>query len=306
MEPIKRLSDLPLFLQEGGLSATMAVAWAQDPHTIEAVVQAARAGIARIRLLGNPQTIATLLEEHQAGDLPGLEILDAPDAQTAIARAVAMVRSGEAQVLMKGLVNTDDFLRHVLAREGGLMKPKSTLTYACAMDIPSHPKLFLISDPAVLPFPSLEQKLEMLGHLVGLAHDLGIEEPRVAIVAASEKVSGALPSTMDAATLCTWARRGRWPGAIVDGPLDIFAALTPDGAEIKGIQTPIHGDADALLFPSLDSCNTFYKGLLALTGGHLAGLLQGTTHPVVVMSRSEDPLSKFYCIALAVLQANRS
>ncbi|HRS54653.1 MAG TPA: phosphate acyltransferase, partial [Bacteroidales bacterium] len=165
-------------------------------------------------------------------------------------------------------------------------------------------KLLFISDTAVIPFPNIEQKKAMINYAVNMAKRFGINRPKVALISASEKVSSDVPNTVDYAILCKMVDRGQITDCIIDGPLDVFLACDPKSLEIKGVDTPVKGDADVLIFPTLEACNAFYKGLMLFAKGELAGLIQGTIKPVVVMSRSESALSKYYCIALSCLMAD--
>ena len=171
---------------------------------------------------------------------------------------------------------------------------------------PNYKKLLFITDPAVLPFPTLEQKVAMANYAIEMAQKLGVAQPKVALVGASEKVSSHFPNSLEYQTMCEMAKRGEIKNCIMDGPLDVFLACDPESVKIKGIESPVGGDADILLFPSLEACNPFYKGLMLFGKGELAGLIQGTTHPVVVMSRSESFKSKYYCLALACLMAENN
>jgi phosphotransacetylase len=204
---------------------------------------------------------------------------------------------------MKGLVGTDKFLKAVMDKNDGLMLPGAVLSYVGALDIPSYHKLLFITDPAVIPFPSLDQKTAMAHYAIEMAARFGIEQPRLALIGASEKMSPHFESSFEYATMCKMAQRGEFNNCIMDGPLDVFLACDKNSIEIKGVKTPVDGNADILLFPSLESSNPFYKGLVLFAGAEIAGLIRGTVKPVVVMSRSESEKSKYYCIALACLMS---
>jgi len=207
---------------------------------------------------------------------------------------------------MKGLVGTDKFLRAVMDKEKGLLPPKAVMSYVCAVEVPAYHKLLFITDTAVIPFPDLDQKVAMAGYAIAMANRFGIKKPKIALVGASEKVSSHFPNTIDYSVMCKMAERGQISPCVMDGPVDLFLACDPSSVKIKGVPTPVAGDADILLFPSLEACNPFYKGLMLFGRGELAGLICGTTKPVVVMSRSESELSKYYCVALACLMASRN
>lgn len=280
----------------------LAVTWAQDENTLGAVEKAVRENMIEAFLFGDRQKIEAVLAK--LGLDTGLFVIKHIDNEKEAAlESVRMVKTGEADILMKGLVGTDKFLKAVLDKEKGLMKPGAVLSYVCAVDVPDYHKLLFITDTAVLPFPDLDQKVAMAEYAIGMAARFGISKPKVALIGATEKVSRHFQNSVDYAIMCKMAERGQISACIMDGPLDIFLACDRKSAEIKGVDTPVGGDADILLFPSLEACNPFYKGLMLFGKGELAGMLMGTEAPVVLMSRSESEKSKFYCIALSCLMA---
>lgn len=286
-----------------GKKQRIAVAWAQDPNTVGSLHRAVIEGFAEAIMIGNPDAILATCDE--LGLDSGLfTIVAAADEKVAAEMAVAMTRSGEADVVMKGLVGTDKFLRAVLDKEKGLLPPGAVMSYVCAVEVPAYHKLLFVTDTAVLPFPGLDQKVAMARYAVGMARSFGIRKPRVALIGASEKVNERFPNTLDYAEMTRMAENGDFGDCIMDGPLDLFLACDPASVKIKGVDTPVAGDADILLFPSLEACNPFYKGLMLFAGGELAGMICGTSKPVVLMSRSESELSKYYCVALSCLMAS--
>jgi phosphate butyryltransferase len=285
-----------------GRKHRIAVAWAQDPNTIHAVSEAVRAGFAEAFLIGNPDEIGKTCKSSGI-DSSLFTIIGSENGQSASVRAVAMVRSGEADIIMKGLVGTDVFLKAVMDRQTGIMLPDAVLTYVGALEIPAYHKLLFITDPAVIPFPDLRQKTSMIRYAVEMTEKFGIADPKIALIGASEKMSRHFPSNADDAELVQMAARGELGACVVDGPVDLFLACDPESLKIKGVDTPLEGDSDVLLFPSLEASNPFYKGLMLFAGGEIAGLIRGTSKPVVLMSRNESEKSKFYCIALACLLA---
>ncbi len=299
---IKNLDELADHVIGSGRKTRIAVAVAEDTNTLSSIIRAVSEGFVHAILIGSRQRILDLCAQEELN--PKLvEILDLPEELNATQTAVEMVREGSADVLMKGLVGTDKFLKAVLDKQKGLLPLKAVMSYVCALQLPRYHKLLFISDTAVLPNPDLEQKIAMVNYSVAMARRFGIDKPRVALITATEKVSTAMPNTLDYALICKMAERGQIKNCIIDGPLDIFLACDPTAGEVKGVQTPIAGDADILIFPNLESANSFYKGLMLFAGAGLAGLIQGTSKPVVVMSRSESAASKYYCIALACLMA---
>jgi phosphate butyryltransferase len=188
-------------------------------------------------------------------------------------------------------------------KEKGIMIPNAVLSYVGVMEIPSYHKLLIITDPAVIPFPDLDQKIAMARYAIEMAEKFQVENPKIALIGASEKMNSSFNNSVDYAIMCKMAERGQIKNCIMDGPLDLFLACDKESIKIKGVETPVNGDADILLFPSLESCNPFYKGLMLFAKGELAGLLRGTEKPAIVMSRSESEKSKYFCIVLSCLMA---
>jgi len=303
MEQIKSLEQMTAHVRQKAEVKRIAVACGEDHNTIDALYKAATEGFARPILTGDSEKIISLINK-KVYDVSLFEIVHFSDESTATKACVKMVREGQADVLMKGLVGTDKFLKAVLDKQLGLLPPKAVLSYVCAIELPAYHKLLFVCDTAVIPFPDLEQKKAMINYSVAMARRFGINKPKVALISAVEKISESIPNTIDYAVLCKMADRGQIHDCIIDGPLDVFLACDPLSSEIKGVNTSVGGDADVLIFPTLESCNSFYKALMLFAGGELAGLIQGTTHPVVVMSRSESALSKYYCVALSCLMAD--
>lgn len=280
----------------------IAVAWAQDSNTIGAVSKAVSDGFIEAIMIGIPDEIERLCRENGINQNL-FRIVESKNEINASREAVTLARSGAADIIMKGLVGTDKFLKAVMDKENGLMLPNAVLSYVGAIEVPAYHKLLFITDPAVIPFPDLDQKVAMAGYAIEMAARFGIRKPRIALIGASEKMNRHFQNSIDYSIMCKMADRGQIKNCIMDGPLDLFLACDKKSIEIKGVKTPVDGDADILLFPSLESCNPFYKGLMLFAGGELAGLIRGTQKPVVLMSRSESEKSKYYCIALACLMA---
>jgi len=280
----------------------VAVAWAQDTNTIGAVGKAVKKGFIDAILIGNPSEIRRVCKAEGVEDRI-FTLLESDSENKASYEAVRLAQTGEADIVMKGLVGTDKFLKAVMDKEKGLMLPNAVLSYVCALEIPAYHKLLFITDPAVIPFPDLDQKVAMARYAIEMAQKFGIEKPKIALIGASEKMSRHFGNSVDYSIMCKMADRNQIQNCIMDGPLDIFLACDKKSIEIKGVETPVNGDADILLFPSLESSNPFYKGLMLFAKGELAGLIRGTTKPVIVMSRSESELSKYFCIVLSCLMA---
>ncbi len=302
MKPIRSLEELAVYVRSLGTKTRIAVACGEDQNTIGALAKAVKEGFVEAILIGSAAKIESVCSEERIA--PSIfRIINIESDVAAVIEAVRMVRDGEADVLMKGLIGTDKFLKAILDKQKGLLPPKAVMSYVCALQLPRYKKLLFVADTAVLPYPDLDQKLAMVNYAVKMAHRFGIEQPKVALISATEKVSTGFPATIDYALISKMGERNQLPKCTIDGPLDIFLACDPTSLEIKGVSTPVGGEADVLIFPNIESANSFYKGLMLFADGELAGLIQGTVKPVIVMSRSESAASKYYCIALSCLMA---
>ena len=278
----------------------IAVAMADEEDALRAVVHAREQGLAEPVLVGERAAIAQTAEE--AGiDLAGIAVEHAEGEATAVAKAVTLVREGKADVLMKGRCSTAAFLKGILDKEQGL-RGTGILSHLAAFEVPSYPKLILMSDAAMNIYPDLQTKVAIVQNAVAAAHKLGIARPKVALIAAVEKVNPeGMPCTADAAVMAKMAERGQIQGAIVDGPLAVDNALSAKSCEVKGISSPVGGDADILIMPTIEVGNCFYKTLTVLAGARCAGILVGAKAPVVLSSRADSDDTKFLSIALALM-----
>lgn len=274
--------------------ARVAVVWPHDSHTLEAIDEALEAGIARFVLLGDPSML-TVRE--------GVEIVACSSADEAAAAAVAMARRGDVDVIMKGLINTDNLLRAILNKETGILPQGHVLTHVTAAEIPALGRLLTFSDAAVIPTPDTTQLEAMTGYLVDVCRRLGAAQPRVALVHCTEKSSPKFPVTTSYAHLRELCAAGMWGNAIVDGPMDLKTALDAESARIKGIDSAIDGHADALIMPDIEAGNVFYKTLSWLAHATMGGMLAGAAVPVVLPSRGDSSRSKLASLALAALTA---
>lgn len=280
----------------------IAVAWAQDTNTIGAIHKAVIKGFVEAVMIGKSAEIIKTCKAEGI-DEKLFTIIDADNENKASLGAVRLAKIGDADIVMKGLVGTDKFLKAVMDKENGLMLPNAVLSYVGAMEIPAYHKLLFITDPAVIPFPDLDQKIAMAGYAIEMARKFGVLTPKIVLIGASEKMNRHFENFVDYAIMCKMADRGQIKNCVMDGPLDLFLACDKKSIEIKELRTPINGDADILLFPSLESCNPFYKGLMLFANGEMAGLIRGTEKPVIVMSRSESEKSKYFSIALSCMMA---
>jgi len=212
-------------------------------------------------------------------------------------RARDMVREGEADVLMKGLIPTSDYMKLILDKEQGLLPPGNVLTHLSVWELPALDRLLFGSDVAIIPLPDVETKKKILRYCVDAAHDFGLETPKAALIAASEKVSPKMPATQEAAAIAADAADD-FPDAIVHGPLALDVALSPEACRIKGLETPVGGEADIVVFPNIETGNVFYKSSTLLSGATLAAVVVGTMAPCVLTSRADSETSKFLSIAL--------
>ena len=303
MSSISSFAELTAHLQSVQQRKRIAVANAVDSHTLDAVQMAVDAGIVEAFLIGDVAAIESphLFEEHVLS--PYIHIIDIPEVREATLEAVRMVKSGEADILMKGLVNTDIILRAILDKEKGLLPHGNVMTYNAALEIPGYHKLVFFSDPAVIPSPNLVQRTAMIKYAIASAHKFGIEKPKVALIHATEVANPKIHYMQDYLDIMDEWRKGEFGNVIMDGPLDIFLALDSERGGIKNVATPVLGDADILIFPNFESANCFYKGISLFGGAEMGGLLQGTEKPVVMTSRSESVKSKFYSICIACILA---
>ncbi|MDD3079640.1 MAG: phosphate acyltransferase [Paludibacter sp.] len=302
MQTISSFAELTKHLQSVNERKKLAVANAVDSHTLEAVLKAVESGIIEAYLIGDVAAIESP-DLFESASSRFIHVVDAPEVKEATLEAVRMVRSGEADILMKGLVNTDVLLRAILDKEKGLVKTGSVVSYNAALEIPAYHKLLFFTDPAVIPSPTVMQRKEMIRYSIQTAYKFGIREPKIALIHATEKANTKIRYMQDYMEIMAAWRNGEFGDVIMDGPLDIFLALDRERGRIKHVATPVLGDTDILIFPSFESANSFYKGLMVFAGAEMGGLLQGTEKPVVLTSRSESVLSKFYSIAMACILA---
>lgn len=231
---------------------------------------------------------------------PGrVEIFEAEDPDDAARKAVALVRGGQADVLMKGTINTDNLLRAILNKEHGILEPGSVLSHVTVAQVPGYSKLLVFSDAAVIPRPTSEQYDAIVRYSLGVSRKLGVDSPKVALIHCTEKVNEKFPHTISYEELKKTAQDGGFGDACLGGPMDVKTACDADSGAIKGITSPVVGNADVLIFPNIESGNVFYKTLTLFASAEMAGMLCGTTAPVVVASRADSCESKFYSLALA-------
>jgi phosphotransacetylase len=297
MVEIKKLTDLIEELKNKPPKNLVAVN-AIDEHTIDAVNEAVEGGIVKAILIGDPEKITQTCSGLKIN--PGKFIIEpAFSEDEAAVKAVEMVSSGKADIVMKGLISTDKYLKAILNKDFGLLPPKGVLSHVTVMENPNYHKLLIVSDVAIIPYPDLSQKITMTGYLIHIAHQLGIVLPKVALIAATEQVLASIPACTEAAIIAKMADRGQISGAMVEGPLAFDVAIDKESAEIKKINSPVAGDADCLLFPNIDAGNVFYKMNTKMCKSEQAAIVVGAKVPIVLSSRGDSKLTKLYSIALA-------
>ena len=302
MEPIRNFDQLTAHLRTLGQRKRVAVICANDPNTEYAIARAMQEGIAEFIMVGNPAILDRYPTLRQYPDLVKTVPVDDPD--EAARQGVQMVREGKADILMKGIINTDNLLHAILDKEHGLLPRGKVLTHLSVMQIPAYHKLLFFSDAAVIPRPTLQQRIEMILYAIRPCHHFGIRQPRIALIHCTEKVSAKFPHSLDYVNIVELAEAGEFGDVIIDGPLDVKTACEKTSGDIKGIASPINGEADVLIFPNIETGNAFYKAMTLFAGADMAGLLQGPTCPVVLPSRSDSGLSKYYSLAMACLTSN--
>lgn len=276
------------------------VAYAQDQHTIAAVRDAVNLGIVDATLVGDQDIIRKLAVENNL-DPASVEIVHEPDEVASGRTSVRLVNEGRGDLIMKGLISTDKYMRALLNKEEGLLSPGAILSHITVVEVPTYPKLLFASDVAIIPEPDLNQKITICGYLIDAAQKLGIEKPKVSVIAATEKANPKMTACVDAAILSKMSDRNQIKGALIDGPLALDVAVDPESVAIKKLQSPVAGDADCLLFPNIEAGNVFYKAMTKLCRAELAAIVVGTRKPAILSSRGDSDKTKLYSIALGAL-----
>ena len=279
-----------------------AVAHPCDVAALRAAVDAAAEGLITPILVGPEEKIRAAATAGSM-DIGGFRIEQAPHSHAAASRAVALVRSGEAQLLMKGSLHTDELMHEVMAQDTGLRTDRR-ISHAYIMDVPRYPRPLMITDAAINIAPSLEDKRDIVQNAIDLAHILGLALPKVAILSAVETVTSKLQSTLDATALCKMADRGQINGGLLDGPLAFDNAVSPEAATEKAIVSQVAGMADILIVPDLVSGNILAKQLTFLAGADAAGVVVGARVPIILTSRADPETARIASCAVAVVMAH--
>ena len=298
MEPIQDFAGLISRLRSLNKRKRVAVVCPNDAHTEYVILRSLKEGFADFLLVADtPHLINAEYIHRQFPD--HVKVYEATGPDKAAQEGVALVREGHADVLMKGIINTDNLLRAVLNKEHGLLPKGNVLSHVTVAQIPLYNKLLFFSDAAEIPRPKLEHFDAMIRYDVEVCRRMGIDEPRVALIHCTEKVNEKFPHTLDYVALKERAEAGEYGQMFLDGPMDVKTACDSHSGEVKGISSPVVGHADMLIFPNIESGNTFYKTVSLFGDANMAGMLLGTTAPVVVPSRADSGNSKFYSLVLA-------
>ncbi|HEY7382495.1 MAG TPA: phosphate acetyltransferase [Beijerinckiaceae bacterium] len=281
---------------------TVAVAHPCDEASLGAALQAASLDIIEPILVGQTDKVAAAASGLNE-DISRFRMVEAAHSHDAADKAVALVRAGEAEALMKGSLHTDELMAAVVRREGGL-RTSRRVSHCFVMDVPGHDTVLIITDAAVNIAPTLEEKQDIIQNAIDLAHALRIETVRVAILSAMETINPKVPSTIEAAALCKMADRGQITGALVDGPLALDNAIDLGAAKIKRIQSPVAGQANVLVVPDLEAGNMLAKSLTFLADADAAGIVLGARVPIILTSRADSMLTRLASCAVASLVAD--
>ena len=266
------------------------------------MTQAVKAGIVEATLVGDEPTIKKVCGDLGV-DVSQFALVHEPVDVKAVAKAVQLINEGQGDVLMKGLVTTDKYMRGILNKDCGLLPPKAVLSHVVVLEVPSYHKLLVLGDVAIIPAPDFKQKLAIVNYVVRAARTLGVEMPKVALLAATEQMSVGMQACVDAALIAKMGERGQISGAVLDGPLALDVAIDKEAAEIKKLRSEVAGDADCLVFPNIESGNIFFKTCTKFAGAQLGAMVVGAKVPCVLTSRGDSVQSKLYSIALAASSA---
>ncbi len=298
---IRKLNDLFQVLK-AQKSKRLVAAFANDAHTIGAINKAVDMEIVEATLVGDKEIITRVCRQENI-DIKKFNVVNVTDETDAARWAVRLINEGHGDMLMKGLVSTDKYMRAILDKDNGLMTPGAILSHVTVMENPRYHKLLVIGDVAIIPLPGLKEKIAITQYLIATAQALGIDLPKVAVLAATEQVMPKMPACTEAALISKMADRGQIKGAMVEGPLALDVAIDKESAEIKKINSPVAGDADCLVFPNIESGNVFYKTNTKLAGGEQGAIVVGAKVPAVLSSRGDSIKTKLYSIALAAITA---
>jgi phosphate acetyltransferase len=278
---------------------TVAVAHPCDEASLAGALEAAEAGLI-VPILVGPKARVQAAAEQLGSDIKPCRLVDAPHSHAAAAKAVELVRAGEAQALMTGSLHTDELMHEVVSKDSGL-RTERRISHAFIMDVPTYPKPLVVTDCAINILPDLATKMDIVQNAIDMMCALGVTLPKVAILSAIETVTPRIPSTIDAAALCKMADRGQITGGLLDGPLAFDVALSKEAAKVKSISSEVAGEPDILLVPDLEAGNILAKQLVLLANADGAGIVLGARVPVILTSRSDTVRARLASCAVAVL-----
>ena len=285
-----------------GTPAVTIVAHPCDETSLRGALEAADEALIEPVLVGPAAKIIAVAAEHGI-DIAGREIVDVPHSHAAAAEAVALIRAGKGELLMKGSLHTDELMRAVTASATGL-RTERRISHVFVMDVPGHPETLFITDAAINIFPDLDTKRDIVQNAIDLWTGIGMGVPKVAILSAVETVTTKIPSTIEAAALCKMAERGQITGGLLDGPLAFDNAIDPEAARIKGIGGPVAGHGQILVVPDLEAGNMLAKNLTFLAHADAAGIVLGARVPIVLTSRADSVRTRLASCAVAAIYAN--
>ena len=287
---------------EGLAPVAAAVVHPCEEGALRGAIEAGERRLITPILVGPTAKITEIAKQHRI-DLGQVQIIEAPHSHAAAARAVELVREGRAELLMKGSLHTDELLAAVVARDTGL-RTSRRISHVFIMDVPTYHKVLMVTDAAINIAPSLEDKVDICQNAIDLAVALGLDRPKVAILAAVETVTSKMPATIDAAALCKMAERGQITNAVLDGPLALDNAISKEAAQTKGIRSEVAGDPDILIVPDLEAGNILAKLLSFLANADSAGLVLGARVPIILTSRADSVRARIASCAVAMLAAH--
>jgi phosphate acetyltransferase len=285
-----------------GTPAVTIVAHPCDEASLRGAMEAAAEQLIEPVLVGPAAKIVAVAAEHGI-DIAGREIVDAPHSHAAAAQAVALIREGKGELLMKGSLHTDELMKAVTAAATGL-RTERRISHVFVMDVPGHPETLFVTDAAINIFPDLDAKRDIVQNAIDLWTGIGLGTPKVAILSAVETVTTKIPSTIEAAALCKMADRRQITGGLLDGPLAFDNAIDPEAARIKGIDGPVAGHAQILVVPDLEAGNMLAKNLTFLAHADAAGIVLGARVPIILTSRADSVRTRLASCAVAAIYAN--
>lgn len=300
---IKNFNEMIQMVQDETVRKRVAVAAAHDEHTLEAVDLAYRNNIAEPILIGDGEKIDQLIAAH-GFQLKGVEIIEEKDDRQAAEKGVAMIRQGEADFLMKGKLQTADLLKEVVNKERGL-HTGNVMSHFGIFELPSYHKLLVLTDGGMIPYPSVEEKEQILMNAVRILCELGYETPKAAVLAATETVNPKMPESIDADILKKRNLEGNIKSCIVEGPISYDLMMSREAAAVKGYASPVTGDTDILLMPNMTSGNLLAKAFQFNAGAKMAGMIVGARVPIVLVSRGATAEEKYLSMVLSAASSQK-